>query len=83
MDWDVWFCPKRSCTAQIWLLQRCRDQHGVWRIVPRMNAQAWTIAATLPACPQCGATLITPIDLVIGRAGEDGANRGHTWAMPP
>ena len=68
INWDTWFCPNRFCTAPVWLVQRCdTHQHG-WRLAQRLNARAWTSTAPVPACPHCGTTLITPIDLVVGRA---------------
>lgn len=53
-----WRCPCGFCSAGVLLVQRCVEQHDLWRVTSDEDGSVWLVASTLPACPLCGSTLL-------------------------
>lgn len=65
------FCPERWCRSGAWLVQRAARLPDVWQVSHATDGGTWTIAAVVPVCPRCGATLRTSLELDGGLGGDD------------
>jgi hypothetical protein len=53
-DWETWRCTAGSCPQERVHVRRRSLTEDVWLIYERPG---WVMAATVPVCPACGATL--------------------------
>ena len=60
MEWM--FCPERSCATEGWLVQQARFNAEVWSVECRLTGATYTVAASDPVCPRCGATLCATVE---------------------
>jgi len=63
MDQEQRFCPTQDCTTDFWLVRHVAPQLELWHVVDRFGGGSFTIAATDPVCPRCGATLCLTVEL--------------------
>jgi len=50
-------CPEIWCSSGAWLVQRDAHRQDLWQVTHPADGGTWTVAATDPVCPRCGATL--------------------------
>lgn len=55
-------CPQSWCGNGTWLVQRDPHMQDVWHVA-HATGGSWTVAASEPVCPRCGATLVIPLAL--------------------
>jgi hypothetical protein len=67
MNWEEWFCANPSCDDWAWMVQRDLATPEVWRVAKHVDEHPFTVAATDPVCPHCGASLAILFELE-GRA---------------
>lgn len=53
-----YYCPSPSCIDELWNVQCLSASDQLWRVSSE-TAGAYLIASVTPACPYCGATLLT------------------------
>jgi hypothetical protein len=63
MKWEQWFCPNDGCATESWMVQLCPDMYQTWRVAGCFGGSTYTLAATDPVCPHCGATLCARVEL--------------------
>ena len=59
---EQWFCPEPSCATEAWLVQQARYNAEVWTLECRLTGATYTVAASEPVCPRCGATLCATVE---------------------
>lgn len=59
MTWERWCCPSFSCTAETWMVRLDPDLRDVWWVAAQEDDHPFMVAATVPVCPRCGATLLS------------------------
>jgi hypothetical protein len=70
MNWETWFCRSEWCKADSWLVRQHADQRELWQLAHEPDELRYTIAATDPICPLCGATLSLRIELAETIGGD-------------
>ena len=70
MKWEQWFCPERTCATEAWWVQQARYNSEVWLLECRLTGASFTVAATDPICPRCGATLCATVEYTHDQRGS-------------
>jgi hypothetical protein len=60
MEWM--FCPERTCATEAWIVEQARYNAEVWSLECRLTGASFTVAASEPVCPRCGATLCATVE---------------------
>jgi hypothetical protein len=60
MEWM--FCPERSCATEAWMVEQAHFNAEVWSLECRLTGARFTVAASDPVCPRCGATLCATVE---------------------
>lgn len=68
LGWEQRACPVEWCAAKVLYVRPDPDQPDVWHVTASLHESAWLVAASAPACPLCGSTLI-PIPAATVPAG--------------
>jgi len=63
MNWEPWFCPNQACADWDWMVLSDPTNCELWWVAAHADESPFTIAATDPICPHCGATLLALIEL--------------------
>jgi hypothetical protein len=61
MNWEQWLCPNRACAGGTWMVQCVPTTCDLWEVAADVDDRPFTMAATVPACPRCGTTLLTMV----------------------
>jgi ribosomal protein S27AE len=64
-------CPERWCGRGAWLVRRDARLPDVWQLTHAADGGAWSVAGSAPACPRCGSTLLTTLELEGGFGESD------------
>ena len=70
MEWEQWFCPERTCATEAWMVRQARSNAEVWSLECRLTGASFTVAATDPVCPRCGATLCATVEYTHDQRGS-------------
>ena len=70
MEWEQWFCPERTCATEAWLVQQLPGCAELWSLMCRLTGASFTVAASDPICPRCGATLCLTVELAHRMGGD-------------
>jgi hypothetical protein len=73
MNWESWFCSNQACNGGAWMVQRDPATSDVWRVAAQVAHRPFTVAATDPICPRCGAPLLGMVELEGGTREQIGA----------
>ena len=57
------FCSERWCSSGVWLVRREAQSQDLWQLTHPVEGGTWTMLAADPACPRCGTTLTTMMEL--------------------
>ena len=63
MNWEQRFCVNQACATQAWIVRPHPTMSDIWQVAEAVDDHPFTIAATDPVCPHCGATLLTLVEL--------------------
>jgi len=70
MEWEQWFCPERYCATEAWLVRQALGNDEIWSLECRLTGASFTVAASDPVCPRCGATLCTTVEFTHDQRGS-------------
>jgi len=79
MNWEQRFCPNRFCTDRTWVVRSIPTACDVWWVAAHEDEYPFTIAATVPVCPDCGTTLLTMVELEGALDRHQGAEVGPVF----
>ena len=79
MNWEQRFCPNRFCTDRAWVVRSIPTACDVWWVAAHEDEYPFTIAATVPVCPDCGTTLLTMVELEGALDRHQGAEVGPVF----
>lgn len=57
--WEEYFCPTSFCEMDLLLARRTPANLEVWQVTDASDGAPWLVAADVPVCPWCGATLLS------------------------
>jgi hypothetical protein len=68
--WEQRYCLDRACQAGTWMVSLVRHVRELWRVSAGGAVPNYTVAATIPICPFCGAELLTIVEFEGGLGGD-------------